>query len=156
MATPRWQPITSLLLSLVGLAGSIYLSITHFRTVTGVVLMCPDLGSCNTILSSNQSHFLGIPVPLLGLAYFVPMTVLCLPVAWRAADRRIHLARLILSILGIGMILYLFIEELFILKALCTWCTVVHVVGFLLFVIILATSPMVLARGRGTEVADAR
>jgi uncharacterized membrane protein len=129
----------------------VYLTITHFRTVTHVFLMCPDTGSCATVLSSNQSHFLGIPVPVLGLAYFIPMTVLCLPVAWRSTDRRIHLARLILSILGIGMILYLFIEELFILKALCVWCSVIHLVGFLLLVIIVSTSPVVLAAGYGVN-----
>ena len=33
------------------------------------------------------------------------------------------------------MIIYLFIEELFIIKALCVWCTVIHLVGFALFVI---------------------
>jgi uncharacterized membrane protein len=153
MPTLRWQPITTLLLSVIGLVGSIYLTITHFDT--HVNLVCPDLGSCNTILTSNQSHFLGIPVAVLGLAFFVPMTVLCLPVAWRSADRRIHLARLILSILGVGMIIYLFIEELFILKALCLWCSMVHLVGFILFVIIVTTSPAVLAPGYGHVIADA-
>jgi uncharacterized membrane protein len=44
------------------------------------------------------------------------------------------------------MIIYLFIEELFILKALCIWCTVIHVVGFLLFVIIVTSTPAMLAR----------
>jgi uncharacterized membrane protein len=97
---------------------------------------------------------LGIPVPVLGLAYFVPMTVLCLPVVWRSTDRHIHLARLILSILGIGMILYLFIEELFILKALCVWCSIIHLVGFLLLLIIVSTSPVVLAADYRVDVAD--
>jgi uncharacterized membrane protein len=52
-----------------------------------------------------------------------------------------YLARLILSILGVGMIIYLFVEELFIVEALCVWCTAIHVVGFLLFVIIVTTTP---------------
>lgn len=140
----RWQPITCLLLSVVGLAGSIYLTISHFDT--HISLVCPDLGPCNKILTSNTSHFLGIPVPILGLLYFVPMTLLCLPALWRSTDRRVHLARLILSILGIGMIIYLFIEELFIIQALCVWCSVVHFVGFLLFVIIVTSTPALLAR----------
>jgi uncharacterized membrane protein len=143
----RWQPVTCLLLSVVGLAGSVYLTIGHFDTHIGLV--CPDLGSCNRILTSNTSHFLGIPVPVLGLLYFVPMTLLCLPVSWHSADRRIHLARLILSILGVGMIIYLFIEELFVIQALCVWCSVIHVVGFLLFVIIVTSTPVVLPRDSG-------
>jgi uncharacterized membrane protein len=141
--TLRWQPVATLLLSIVGLAGSVYLTISHFDS--HISLVCPDLGPCNRILTSNTSHLLGIPVPVLGLAYFVPMTLLCLPQAWRSTDRRIHLARLILSILGVGMIIYLFVEELFIIEALCVWCTVIHFVGFLLFVIIVTTAPQLLA-----------
>lgn len=141
-ATLRWQPVTTLLLSIIGLAGSVYLTISHFDSQ--ISLVCPDLGPCNKILTSNTSHFLGIPVPVLGLAYFAPMTLLCLPPAWRSTDRRLHLARLILSILGVGMIIYLFVEELFIIKALCIWCTVIHVVGFLLFVVIVTTAPQTL------------
>jgi uncharacterized membrane protein len=143
VATLRWQPVATVALSLIGLAGSVYLTISHFDS--HISLVCPDTGSCNRILTSNTSHFLGIPVPILGLAYFVPMTILCLPALWRSGDRRIHLARLVLSILGVGMIIYLFIEELFIIKALCVWCTVIHLVGFALFVIIATSSPLVLA-----------
>ncbi len=138
----RWQPVTCLVLSILGLAGSVYLTISHFDT--HIALACPDLGACNKILTSNTSHFLGIPVPVLGLLYFVPMTILCLPAAWHSTDRRIHWARLVLSILGVGMIIYLFIEELFIIRAFCIWCSIIHLVGFLLFVIIVTTAPVVL------------
>jgi uncharacterized membrane protein len=141
--TLRWQPVTCLLLSVVGLAGSIYLTLVHFDS--HITLTCPENTSCVKILTSNTSHFLGIPVPLLGLAYFVPMTLLCLPVAWRSVDRRVHLARLVLSVIGVAMIIYLFVEELFIIKALCVWCSIVHLVGFLLFVIIVLTTPSLLA-----------
>ena len=64
--------------------------------------------------------------------------------AWRSTDRRVHLARLILSIVGVGMILYLVIAELFIIKAICLWCSSVHIVTFILFVIIVTASPLVL------------
>jgi uncharacterized membrane protein len=151
-ATLRWHPITTLLLCVIGLAGSVYLTIAHFSHIS---LVCPDTGACNRILTSNTSHFLGVPVPMLGLAYFVPMLILCLPVAWRSADRRIHLARLILSILGVGMVIYLFIEELFIIQALCVWCSVIHGVGFLLFVIIVTTTPQVLTTEEGSVVPGA-
>ena len=152
-ATLRWQPLATVVLGLIGLAGSVYLTISHFDS--HISLVCPDTGSCNRILTSNTSHFLGIPVPILGLAYFVPMTILCLPAMWRSGDRRIHLARLVLSILGVGMIIYLFIEELFIIKALCVWCTVIHLVGFALFVIIATTSPLLLSGEEAPVTAEA-
>ena len=116
MPTLRWQPVATLLLSIAGLGIATYLTVTHFDKVA---LVCSDSGTinCAKVTSSPQSVIFGIPVAMLGLAYFVPMIALCLPVAWRSTDRRVHLARLILSIVGVGTILYLLIAELFIIKA---------------------------------------
>ena len=133
MTTLRWQPIATLVLSVAGLGIATYLTITHFDKVA---LVCSDSGAinCTKVTTSPQSVIFGIPVAMLGLAFFVPMIALCLPAAWRSADRRIHLARLILSVTGVGMIIYLIIAELFIIKAICLWCSGVHVITFLLFV----------------------
>jgi uncharacterized membrane protein len=143
MTSLRWQPIATLLLSIAGLGISIYLTVTHFDKVA---LVCSDNGTinCAKVTTSPQSEIFGIPVAMLGLAYFVPMIALCLPVAWRAVDRRIHLARLVLSVVGVGMIIYLLIAELFIIKAICLWCSGVHLITFILFVIIVTASPLVL------------
>jgi uncharacterized membrane protein len=143
MPSLRWQPIATLLLCAAGLGVSIYLTITHFSPHA---LVCVSNGTfnCEKVTTSAQSEVFGIPVAMLGLFYFVPMIALCLPAAWRSADRRVHLARLILSIVGVGMILYLLIAELFIIKAICLWCSSVHLVTFILFVIIVTASPLVL------------
>jgi uncharacterized membrane protein len=151
--TLRWQPVATLLLSIAGLGIATYLTVTHFDKVA---LVCSDNGAinCAKVTSSPQSVIFGIPVAMLGLAYFVPMIALCLPVAWRSADRRVHLARLALSITGVGMIIYLLIAELFLIKAICLWCSGVHVVTFILFVIIVTATPIVLAPGYGSETGD--
>jgi len=152
MPTLRWQPIVTLLLSLMGLGVSIYLTITHFDT--HITLSCPAGGgivNCEKVTTSPQSYVFGIPVATLGLAYFLPMIALSLPRAWRSADRRIHLARLALSVAGVGMIIYLVIAELFIIKNICLWCTSVHVLTFILFVIIVTASPMLLFPDPGLE-----
>ncbi|HXA34256.1 MAG TPA: vitamin K epoxide reductase family protein [Acidimicrobiales bacterium] len=155
MHTLRWQPITSLVLSIVGLAVSIYLTLTHFSSA--VTLSCPAGGgaiNCEKVTTSSQSYVFGIPVAVLGLAYFLPMLVLCLPVAWRSLNRWIHLARLLLSVAGVGMIIYLISAELFTIKAICLWCTSVHVITFLLFVLIVTTAPVVLGWGEADELVD--
>ena len=150
MHTLRWQPVTTLLLSLAGLGVSIYLTITHFDKV---LLVCDTNATinCEKVTTSPQSEILGIPVAMLGLLFFVPMILLCLPAAWRSADRRIHLARLVLSVTGVGMILYLIIAELFIIKAICLWCSSVHLITFVLFVIIVTSAPLVLAQDDGLD-----
>ena len=144
MPTLRWQPIATTLLCLAGLGVSTYLTITHYDT--HLVLACPKTTTfnCETVTTSAQSHILGIPVAVLGLAFFVPMLLLCLPPAWRSDDRRIHLARLALASAGVGMIIYLIIAELFLIKAVCLWCTSVHLITFALFVIVATSSPILL------------
>ncbi len=146
MPTLRWQPIATLILSVAGLGVATYLTITHFDKVA---LVCSDSGAinCAKVTTSPQSYVFGIPVAILGLGFFVPMILLCLPAAWRSQDRRIHLARLILSVTGVGMIIYLIIAELFIIKAICLWCSSVHLITFILFVIIVTATPIVLAPG---------
>jgi uncharacterized membrane protein len=151
--TVRWQPIVTLLLSIYGLGASIYLTITHFEP-KALACVSNSTFNCEKVTQSPQSEIFGIPVAMLGLAFFVPMLLLCLPAAWRSADRRIHLARLALSVTGIGMILYLIVAELFIIKSICPWCTSVHVATFLLFVVIATASPVVLAPGYGTDTQD--
>ena len=150
MPTLRWQPIATLALSIAGLGIATYLTVTHFDKVA---LVCSDSGAinCAKVTTSPQSVIFGIPVAMLGLAFFIPMIALCLPVAWRTADRRIHLARLILTISGVGLIIYLITAELFIIKAICLWCSGVHLVTFILFVIVVTASPVVLAPGYGTD-----
>ena len=152
MPTLRWQPIVTMVLSLTGLGVSIYLTITHFDT--RIALSCPAGGgliNCEKVTTSPQSYVFGIPVAVLGLAYFVPMLGLSLPWAWRSADRRIHLARLALAVVGIGMVIYLVIAELLIIKNICLWCTSVHVLTFILFVIVVTASPVLLSRQDGPE-----
>ena len=148
MTTLRWQPLTTLLLSIYGLGASIYLTITHFEPKALACVSNPQF-NCEKVTQSPQSEILGIPVAMLGLAFFVPMLVLCLPAAWRSANRWIHIARLGLSITGVGMIIYLISAELFIIKAICLWCSSVHIVTLILFMIIATASPVVLAQGHG-------
>lgn len=153
MTTLRWQPITTLILSVLGLGVATYLTITHFDT--HIALSCPAGGgiiNCEKVTTSPQSYVFGIPVAVLGLVFFIPMIALCLPVAWRSTDRRVHLARLILAVSGVGMIIYLIVAELFIIQNLCLWCTSVHVITFILFVIVVTTAPVVLASEYGTGV----
>lgn len=141
----RWQPVVATVLCLFGLGVATYLTLTHFDS--SVPLSCPAGGgfvNCEKVTTSPQSEIFGIPVAVLGLVYFVPMLVLNVPAAWHSVDRRVHLARLVLAVAGVGMVLYLVSAELFLIGNLCLWCTSVHVVTFLLFVVVVTSTPAVL------------
>ena len=138
---PRWIPITALALSLIGLADATYLTITHFDQ-SALTCQVNSVVNCIKVTTSPQSEIFGvIPVAIVGLAYFVLMTILNLPPLWKTFDMRVAWARLALVLVGIGMVIYLISVELFSVKAICEYCTGVHVITFLLFVLVLATFP---------------
>ena len=63
-----WLHLTAALLSLVGLADSIYLTVQH---LTGQSLRCTVIAGCSEVLSSPYSHFGRVPLAVLGaVAYF--------------------------------------------------------------------------------------
>ena len=134
---PLWLQLTSLALAIGGLGVSVYLTIEHFTGST--TLACSDNGlvNCLAVTKSSQSMVFGVfPVAVLGLAFYVFMVAATTPWAWRSRRREIALARFGSVIVGVGFILYLIYVELIQVKAICLWCTSVHVITFLLFVIV--------------------
>jgi uncharacterized membrane protein len=127
-----------------GLGISAYLTAAHFAGTQALVCSDNGLINCTKVTTSAQSHFLGMPVAVLGLAYYAVMTAANVPPAWRSRDRRVHLARVVLMAIGMAFALYLVAAELLIIGSICIWCTAVHAVTFGLFVVVMATSPRVL------------
>ena len=129
------------MLALIGLGVSVYLTYAHYTEAT--VLACPDTGAinCAKVTTSAQSEVFGvIPVADLGLAFYLFMVPATTPWAWRARWPVVGWARLVSVIVGIVFVLYLIFAELFLVKAICLWCTSVHVVTFLLFVLVVSSA----------------
>ena len=133
---PLWFQLTTWVLAIGGLGASTYLTITHFDS--SVPLVCSDKGlvNCALVTSSPQSYVFGIPVAVLGLAFYVFMVAATSPWAWRSKYPAVAWARLASLVVGIVFVLYLVYTELFTLKAICLWCTSVHAITFVLFVLI--------------------
>ncbi|HEX9122948.1 MAG TPA: vitamin K epoxide reductase family protein [Actinomycetota bacterium] len=146
----RWVPPVSLSIAVAGIAVSTYLTIAHYAGPDVLACGTGDRVNCEVVTTSAQSTILGIPVALLGLAWFVAMAALCVPTAWRSEARSIHLVRLAATIAGIGFALWLIYAELFIIDAICLWCTVAHVLAFALFGIAAVASPALLIPDEGS------
>ena len=116
--------LTTLVLALVALAVSIYLTVEHYAAPNS--LACPDTGAinCTKVTTSTWSEVGSVPLALLGALYFAVMSALCVPAAWRvtALDR----VRVIGAAGGVATALYPVWVELFQVEAICLWCTVVH------------------------------
>jgi uncharacterized membrane protein len=134
LRAPLWLQITTLVLSLGGLADSIYLTIAHYTSSN--ILACSDKGviNCAKVTTSPESIVFGIfPVAVLGLAFFVFMVAVNTPWAWRARLPAIRWARLGSVIVGIIFVLYLVYTEVITLGNICLFCTYAHVITLLLF-----------------------
>jgi uncharacterized membrane protein len=153
--TPLWMQLSTLALSLGGLGVSLYLTIAHYSTA--VTLACPDTGviNCEKVTTSPQSDVFGVPVALLGLIFFVFMTAVTTPWAWRATWPALGWARVGSLIAGIGFVVYLVYTELFTLDAICLECTTVHVITFLLFGLVVYTTATSEPAGAARASTDA-
>jgi len=134
---PAWLQWTTWVLSLAGLGVSIYLTIAHFNT--SVTLACPATSTvnCEKVTTSPESYAFGIPVAVLGLAFYLFLAVANSPWVWRMTWPPIRWARIGSMVAGIVFVLWLVYAELFKIGAICLWCTSVHVLTFALFVLIM-------------------
>jgi uncharacterized membrane protein len=93
---------------------------------------------CGLVLSSSYSKIFGIPLELLALAYFLINLVMVYFIAF-GSDRvyRISLQALFgWRFIGIAMVPYLVFVEVFLLHAICVYCTIMHVAILTDFVVI--------------------
>jgi uncharacterized membrane protein len=144
---PRWAIVTTWLLSLVGLTLAVVLTIAHYDG-TGVLTGCQDnpnvhtaTFNCGLVTTSAESHFLGLPVAVLGLAQFTALAILMSPWAWRSRIRLVALVRFALTAIGMAMVLWLVWAEAVIIKAFCEYCTGVHIVTLALFLVMTRVVP---------------
>lgn len=130
---PAWLRWITLVLALAGLGVSVYLTIAHYTTA--VSLACPNTGAinCEKVTTSPESAVFGIPVAVLGLAFYVFAVAIMSPWAWRSARHDVALARLLSMVVGIGFVLYLVYAEVIEIGNICLWCTSVHVITLILF-----------------------
>jgi uncharacterized membrane protein len=134
---PRWFQLTTLGLSVAALGVSIYLTIVHYSSTN--LLVCSNKGTidCEKVITSPQSMIFGVfPVAVLGLAFYVFMVAINTPWAWRSPLQLIWWARLGGIVTGIGFVLYLLYAEFIQIRNVCLWCTSVHAITFVLFVML--------------------
>jgi uncharacterized membrane protein len=143
---PLWLQIATFVLAILGLAISAYETYAHFNG--SHLAGCPTGGNgtfnCTAVITSSQSMVFGVlPVAVLGLAFYVVAVPLFSPWAWRmrpevrvlglrVRSRDVNVLRLVS--MGMGFVMYLIYAELQI-GSICEYCTGVHIVTFLLFVI---------------------
>ncbi len=133
-------------LDLIGLAIALYLSVVE---LSGGVPVCGPIHGCEEVARSEYSRIGGIPVAVFGVV--LSLVLLTLAVAlWRTDLYALLLTHYGLSLAGVlfeGYFLYL---QVFVIGAVCIWCTTYGLSLILRFVIAL----IVWARGSPQGVTD--
>jgi uncharacterized membrane protein len=136
-----WRPIATTVVCILGIGLAGYLTWGHYFDQASISNSCPLAGSsslidCGAVTTSAESVIFGLPVALYGLVYFVAMTAMCLPVAWRSPSMWLARARVALNVVGIGFVLYLVGVEFLEVHHICIYCTGVHILQFALFLLV--------------------
>jgi uncharacterized membrane protein len=119
------------LVSLVGLADSIYLAVEH---LSGRSVRCTIVKGCSEVLSSPYASFRGVPLALIGaVAYFTVFSLATL-----AAFQYRWAGRVLMFVVG-GMFLttlWLVYLQAFVIKAYCQFCLLSALVTLVLSVLV--------------------
>jgi uncharacterized membrane protein len=142
MRVTRTKLLVLIAMSAVGFVASAYVLIDFYLLRQNVI--CPS-GSfygisldCGEVLGSSYSMVFGIPLELLASLYFMINIGLVYVIAFGSekAFRFSLQALFIWRFIGVAIVPYLVFVELFLLHAICVYCTLMHVAILTDFVVI--------------------
>jgi uncharacterized membrane protein len=106
-------------LDVIGLAIALYLSVVELN---GGVPVCGPIHGCEEVARSEYSRIAGIPVAVFGVG--LSLVLLTLAVAWWRTDLyALLLAHYGLSLAGVIFEAYFIYLQVFVIGAVCIWCT---------------------------------
>ncbi|MEM0201014.1 MAG: vitamin K epoxide reductase family protein [Candidatus Micrarchaeaceae archaeon] len=115
-----------IILSIIGLIISIYLSIYHFL---GVPLYCSTSGiiNCNNVINSPYGFILGIPVSDFGVLFFLIelFTIFLIKDSF---------AKIFVNVVGIAFVAYFLYAE-YSVGNICEYCTSIHIIVLILLIL---------------------
>lgn len=141
-----WQPANSHLnrvlhtilavVSTAGLIDATYLTITHY---TNRLVPCNFTHGCESVLKSQYSEVLGIPVAAFGVIFYLFVLVLSV---YSALHRHYSWLITAAGLIGFGSTIYLTYLQYFVIGAWCQYClfsaltsTVIFVVSMVLWIL---------------------
>lgn len=120
-------------LSLLGLADALYLTIEH---LTGQTVRCTILSGCSEVLSSQYAVVAGIPLAAVGAAaYFTVFSLVVLALfGYRSAGK--ILTPLVIAMFFVSV--WLFYLQAFVIRQFCQYCLISAAITTCLLVIVLS------------------
>lgn len=134
MISPQMSNRLIFIFSLLGLTISAFLLYEY--SLSGPVI-CPVGQGCNIVRASSYSHFLGISIPILGLAFYLGMAILSIIRPQKLNNKTLLKLQLLGAISGVGFGSYLTYLEAFVIKAFCFWCVLSFIISLMILAAVL-------------------
>lgn len=133
--TPARIRALMIVLALVGLADAAYLADMAFMGQSLVCDIGAGLDGCNAVAQSEYSRFLGQPLALYGVIFYVAfLAVLFLK---SKLPHRLYQKKLILLAgIGVAFSTYFLYLQQFVIEALCIYCLVSALISYILAVLV--------------------
>ena len=111
--------------------------IRHHKNNVEEALVCPLKANCDTVIHSDYSKFLGMPVEILGMVYYSLVAVsygsfTIFPAT--STDTTVFLVHFS-SVAAFVFSIYLTLVQAFVLKNWCTWCLISASISASIFLI---------------------
>ena len=129
---PQWIILTMLLLSIIGLADSSYLTSRHIISHGGLVTC--GIEGCGPVLNSQYAEMFGIPVAVLGVIFY-GLVFLGLLIYLAKQKKRVLKFVSRFTVVGFLASLYFVYLQLFVIESICAFCFVSAITSTLLFVL---------------------
>lgn len=145
MRISKFKLLLLMAMSIFGLWASSMVVVVYWLMKSALPFCSPNAGTffgirinCDAVLGSSYSQVFGVPLELFAVVYFIINLILVYLIAF-GSDSVFRRSLTILfgwRFLGLVIVPYLVSLELFILKAICVYCTIMHVAIVLDFIII--------------------
>ncbi len=118
--------------SILGLVISAFLTYEYLQANP---VVCPLTGNgCELVRKSAYSHFLGISIPYLGIAYYLVTAALSVYLT-QSFKKNIDWFRFLFAILSVLFGIYLTYIEAFKIQAFCFWCVSSFITSIIILVL---------------------
>lgn len=107
------------ILSIIGALIAIYVFQSFVRQTS---IVCVNTG-CETVRKSPSSYIFGFPVPGVGLFGYSLLAILAF-LRTMSSDKRLLYAMMGISTFGVAFVSWFTYTEIFVIKAICTWCAI--------------------------------
>jgi uncharacterized membrane protein len=155
MESNRFITVLLLACSAIGLAVSAYLTSVHYSDVP-LVCNADAVVNCEQVLTSSYAELMGSPWSVGGLVWFgITGAMASVSLLRRPEPAWLQPAQVGWSVVGLMTAVYLVGVEVLAVDKVCLWCTGLHILILLIFILHVVREPDVADEDGGSDAPEA-